>query len=246
MAKLWPPRAARPGRRRAMLPTGNPGLQEKLSTATIQPESRSAFCPGARGSGAQRSRRLRTGAPGSDRPRRSGPGRSRRIRFNRNRPHCIGTLHLTACRKAIPAAPFLQRTAGIRGASVALRRQGAAIVEDGAQKRTAPERRRSGRRLPESSGLRGFHLEDLAAAVHAGLEVDVVRAAKLARILVLDIGRGLQRVGRAAHAAARRRGLSFRNGHGSSPVVWATVKSEAPNRWTPEPSVAISMRCGSI
>src|SRR5215218_4868459 len=221
-----------------MLPTGNPGPQEKLSTKTVQPESRSAFCPGPRG----------TGAPGSDRPRRSGPGRSRRIRFNRNKPHCIGTLHLTACRKAIPAAVFAtaQRTAGIRGASVALRRQSVGIVEDGAQKRTAPERRRSGRRLPESSGLRGFHLEDLAAAVHAGLEVDVVRAAKLARILVLDIGRGLERVGRAAHAAARRRGLSFRNGHGSSPVVWATVKSEAPKGRAPAPSVAISMRCGSI
>src|SRR5215204_2373996 len=104
----------------------------------------------------------------------------------------------------------------------------------------------SGQALPERSGLRGFHLEDLATAVHAGLEVDVVRSAKLARILVLDIGRGFERVGRAAHAAARRRGLSFRNGHGSSPVVWATVKSEAPNGRAPAPSVAISMRCVSI
>src|SRR3954454_11703279 len=80
----------------------------------------------------------------------------------------------------------------------------------------------------------GFHLQDLAAAIHPGLEVDVVGAAKLARVLVLDIGRGLERIGRAAHAAARRRGLSFRNGHGSSPVVRRPSK------------VAISMRCGSI
>src|SRR5215204_2921454 len=91
----------------------------------------------------------------------------------------------------------------------------------------------SGQALPERSGLRGLHLEDLAAAVHAGLEVDMVRAAKLARILVLDIGRGFERVGRAAHAAARRRGLSSRNGHGSSPVVrGATLaKAKRPAVW---------------
>src|SRR3954447_342969 len=100
--------------------------------------------------------------------------------------------------------------------------------------------------VPERSGLGGFHLEDLAAAVHAGLEVDMVRAAKLARILVLDIGRGLERVGRAAHAAARRRGLSFRNGHGSSPVVRRPSKAKRPTGRAPEPAVAISMRCGSI
>ena len=52
--------------------------------------------------------------------------------------------------------------------------------------------------------------------IHAagGLEVDMVRAAQFARILVLDIGRLLQRIGRAAHAATRRRRFSFRNGHG--------------------------------
>src|SRR2546428_12902368 len=60
----------------------------------------------------------------------------------------------------------------------------------------------------------GFRLEHLPALVHAGLEVDVMGAAKLARILVLDIGRFLQRVGRAAHPALRRRGLSFRDSHG--------------------------------
>ena len=35
----------------------------------------------------------------------------------------------------------------------------------------------------------GPGLEHLAALVHAGLEVDVVRAAQFAGILVLDIGR---------------------------------------------------------
>src|SRR2546430_7227536 len=62
----------------------------------------------------------------------------------------------------------------------------------------------------------GLRLEHLAAAVHAGLEIDVMRPAQLARILVLDIGRPRQGVGRAAHAAARRRCFSFRDGHGAS------------------------------
>src|SRR6185295_10008107 len=47
----------------------------------------------------------------------------------------------------------------------------------------------------------GLDLEHLPAAIHAGLEVDVVRAAQFARILVLDIGWLLQRIGGAAHAA---------------------------------------------
>src|SRR5262245_30221988 len=42
-------------------------------------------------------------------------------------------------------------------------------------------------------------LEHLAAAVHAGLQINVVRATQLARILVLDVARALERIGRAAH-----------------------------------------------
>src|SRR6201988_5528349 len=61
------------------------------------------------------------------------------------------------------------------------------------------------------SGL--FLLQHLPALVHAGLEVEVVRTAQLARVLVLDIGGLLQRVGGAAHATARRRGFSAGNGH---------------------------------
>src|SRR5438132_8812117 len=45
-----------------------------------------------------------------------------------------------------------------------------------------------------------------------------MRAAPFAGILVLDIGRGLESVGRAAHAALRRRGFSFWNGHGYAPL----------------------------
>src|SRR5882724_6395764 len=55
---------------------------------------------------------------------------------------------------------------------------------------------------PPASPLSGFllGLEDLAALVHAGLQVEVVRTAQFAGILVLGIGRRLQRICRAAHA----------------------------------------------
>src|SRR5262249_35374896 len=56
-------------------------------------------------------------------------------------------------------------------------------------------------------------LENLPAAVQAGLEIDVMGPAQLARILVLDIGRPRQRIGGAAHPAPRRRCFSFRDGH---------------------------------
>ena len=214
-----------------MLPAGNSGLQEKLSTETIQPESRSAFCPGARGSGAQRSRRLRTGAPGSDRPRRSGPGRSRRIRFNRNKPHCIGTLHLTACRKAIPAAPFATAKEISRDSR---RKRGA----EAAKRRHSRGPGSKAKRRPKGAARAGGCLsaqasEDFTLRTWRPRYMPVLRSTWCGRrsspeILVLDIGRGLERVGRAAHAAARRRGLSFRNGHGSSPVVWRPSKAKRP------------------
>src|SRR5436309_12826900 len=61
------------------------------------------------------------------------------------------------------------------------------------------------------SGLLG--LENLLAAIHAGLEIDVMRTAQLARILVLDIGGGSDRIGGAAESAFHRRSLAFWNGH---------------------------------
>src|SRR5262249_10429642 len=48
--------------------------------------------------------------------------------------------------------------------------------------------------LRPPSGLL-LRLEDLPAAVHAGLEIDVMGPAQLPRILVLDIGRRRQRIG---------------------------------------------------
>src|SRR6185369_3079122 len=56
-------------------------------------------------------------------------------------------------------------------------------------------------------------LQHLPATIHAGLEVDVMRAAQLPGILVLDVARALQRVGRPPHAAPRRRSFPLGHGH---------------------------------
>src|SRR6185437_13889859 len=65
---------------------------------------------------------------------------------------------------------------------------------------------------PPASGFRLLP-NHLAAAIHAGLQVDMVRPAQFAGILVFDIGRRLQRIRRPAHAAPRRRCFSLRHGH---------------------------------
>ena len=66
-----------------------------------------------------------------------------------------------------------------------------------------------------SSGFadRRLRLQNLSAAIHAALEVDVVRTAQFARILVLDVSWRLEGVGRAAHSAARGRGFASGDGH---------------------------------
>src|SRR6266436_5928441 len=51
----------------------------------------------------------------------------------------------------------------------------------------------------------GLFLENLPSPIHAGLEVDVMRAAQLSGILVFDVGRLLEGVGGPAHAAPGRR-----------------------------------------
>src|SRR5215208_352853 len=56
-------------------------------------------------------------------------------------------------------------------------------------------------------------LQNLTALVHAALEVEVVRAAEFAGILVLDVSGLLERVCRTAHATAGGRGFSAGNGH---------------------------------
>ena len=68
---------------------------------------------------------------------------------------------------------------------------------------TAPPVARRGRELGGSKELVFLRRQDLAALVHAGLQVDVVRALQLAGFLVFDEGVGAQRVVRAAHVAPR-------------------------------------------
>src|SRR5271166_4639701 len=57
----------------------------------------------------------------------------------------------------------------------------------------------------------------------------MVGTAQFSRILVLDIGRGGESIGRAAEAALHRRSFSFRNSHfiNSGPATAPTVKG----RW---------------
>src|SRR5206468_8169567 len=74
----------------------------------------------------------------------------------------------------------------------------------------------------------GFLLfQHLPALIHAGLQVEVVRTAQLAGILVLGIGRLLQRVRRAAHTTPRRRCFSSGNGHNGPQGVLSEALSEA-------------------
>src|SRR5688572_29481458 len=58
-----------------------------------------------------------------------------------------------------------------------------------------------------------LRLQNLPAIIHAGLRIDVMRTAQFTRILVLDVVGLLERIGRAAHAAAGWRGFPFRYGH---------------------------------
>src|SRR5690606_13343323 len=73
-------------------------------------------------------------------------------------------------------------------------------------------RRREPACAKQASGF-GLDLEDRAALVHAGLEIDVVRTPQFAGILVLDIGRALEGIRRTAHAAPGRRRFLLWHGH---------------------------------
>src|SRR3954466_6807134 len=80
-----------------------------------------------------------------------------------------------------------------------------------------------------ASGLDlGLRLQHRPALVHAGLKIDVVRAAQLAGILVLDVGRALQRIRRPAHAPPRGRRFLFWHGHGE--ISSKTAAPYAPDR----------------
>src|SRR5262249_7201610 len=76
-----------------------------------------------------------------------------------------------------------------------------------------------------------FLAEHLPATIHAGFKVDVVRPAQFPGILVLDISRAFEGIGRTPHAALGRRCFSFRHGHDRSPwyaVGWRTRLIEEP------------------
>src|SRR3954464_13879980 len=78
------------------------------------------------------------------------------------------------------------------------------------------ERKRPARRPALHPGARSalfLRRKHLATAVLAGLQVDVVRAAKLARFLVLDVGRLVEPIMGTAEAALHARGLVTWNGH---------------------------------
>ena len=84
--------------------------------------------------------------------------------------------------------------------------------------------------LPDARSGFFLGLQDLPALVHAGLQVEVMRAAQFAGILVLGISRLLQRVRRAAHATPRGRCFSTGNGHVEYPLG---VLSEASSETGP-------------
>src|SRR4051794_36434251 len=87
-----------------------------------------------------------------------------------------------------------------------------------------------GRASPgRASGLDlGLRLQHRPALVHAGLEIDVVRTAQFAGILVFDVGRALQRIRRPAHAPPRWRRFLFWHGHGE--ISSKTAAPYAPDR----------------
>lgn len=69
------------------------------------------------------------------------------------------------------------------------------------------------RAITAQNGSVFFRRQDLLAAIHAGLQVDMVRTAQLAGVLVLDIGRGADGIMATAHAALGRGGFALRDRH---------------------------------
>src|SRR5579871_5502672 len=61
-----------------------------------------------------------------------------------------------------------------------------------------------------------LRLQHLPALVHPGLQIEMMRAAQFAGVLVFNISRLLERICRAAHATPRGRSFSSGNGHNGS------------------------------
>jgi len=65
--------------------------------------------------------------------------------------------------------------------------------------------------------LKAFlNLHYLTAAIHTGLQIDMMRTVQFTSALVLDIGVAFEGVVRAAHVALRARDFGLWNGHRSS------------------------------
>ena len=74
-----------------------------------------------------------------------------------------------------------------------------------------------------------FRLQDLAAAIHACFQVDVMGTAALAGIFVLNVGRLRQRVMGATLAALHARNFASWNGHWKTPFMPERLLSPWPN-----------------
>lgn len=130
------------------------------------------------------------------------------------------------------------------------------LDEEALHKRQTPPKRGLDIRIGTKEAARGgpsslksgvlFHLQNLAALIHAGLQVEVVRTAQFAGVLVLNVSGALDRVSRTTHATPRRRCFSSRNGHSSIPcnflcqTVWAVLSIGARFR------AASTKRAGKI
>ena len=122
-----------------------------------------------------------------------------------NEPY--GGVSTAACRVHRPAAGLPERRAGLPGAAAGGAGDRRCLLQGAPGRPARPVRALAETTKTGACGagsikdcrraLSGFrlHLQDLAAPVHPGLQVDMVRTAQLSRVFVLDMGRGLDGVG---------------------------------------------------
>ena len=76
----------------------------------------------------------------------------------------------------------------------------------------------------QSSGVLRRNRHHFAAVVMSARRAHVMGALHLAAVRAFNIGRGFEGVMRAAHVAARFRGLFLRNGHGGNSRLWGATE----------------------
>jgi hypothetical protein len=75
--------------------------------------------------------------------------------------------------------------------------------------------------VAQPGGLeRILHFEHLTAAIHAGLQIYMMRAMQFAGIRAFHISVGLNGIVRTAHTSLGWRGFPLRNSHGCNPLVY--------------------------